>query len=173
VRTFAAALLLLAMTAGAEAQRPGRGGGVGGGGGGEPRQREELEADIRRAFARVVRQRVGLNDEQMQKLGPLTERHAIARRRLQMDERALRAQMQVELLKDAPSDSAVNRMLEQFTEIQKRRVQMMESEQKDFATVMTPVQRARFNAMQEQLRRQLEQRRGGRAPERRGPPPGR
>ena len=170
MRTIATALLLLAIAAGAEAQRPGRGGG---GGGGEPRQREELEADIRRAFARVVRQRVGLNDEQMQKLGPMTERHAIVRRRLQMDERSLRAQMQVELLKDAPSDSAVNRMLDQFTEIQKRRVQMMESEQKDFATIMTPVQRARFNAMQEQLRRQLEQRRGGRPPERRGPPPGR
>lgn len=154
-RLVLVAMALAGLALPADAQR----------GGGRP-PREEMEADVRRAFARVVRQRVGLSDEQMQKLGPVAERHAVTRRRLQMDERALRAQMQVELLKDAPSDTAVARMLDQFTEIHKRRVQAMEAEQKDLAGIMTPVQRARFNALQEQVRRQLEMRRGG------GPPMG-
>jgi len=130
-----------------------------------------------------VRARVGLTDEQMQKLGPMNERHAIARRRLQMDERATRMELQFALRSDAPADTTVSRLLGHMTEIQRQRVQLMETEQRELATIMTPVQRARFMAMQEQLRRQMEERRGSpgegpgpggdRPPPRRRPPPGR
>ena len=163
------AIVLLGIALPAGAQR----------GGGRP-PREELEAEFRRQFARVVRVRVGLSDEQMQKLGPMNERHAIARRRLQMDERATRMELQFALRGTAPADTTVNRLLAHLVEIQKQRVQLMETEQRELATIMTPVQRARFMAMQEQLRRQMEERRrppgeGGpgpdRPPRRRPPPP--
>ena len=163
MRKVLAVAMMLSLATGADAQRRMQGGGAPGG---PPGGREELEGEVRRVFAQVVRNRVGLNDEQMQKLGPMSERHAMARRRLQADERATRAQLEVELLKQAPSDTAVARLLDRFTDIQKQRVALMESEQKDLAAVMSPVQRARFNALQEQLRRQVEQRRGG------GPPGG-
>lgn len=159
MKKLLAVAMMLTLATSAEAQRRMQSGG--GAPGGPPRGREELEGEVRRVFAQVVRNRVGLNDEQMQKLGPMSERHAVARRRLQADERATRAQLQVELLKQAPSDTAVARLLDRFTEIQRQRVSLMESEQKDLAMVMSPVQRARFNALQEQLRRQVEQRRGG------------
>ena len=60
-------------------------------------------------------------------------------------------------------------------DVQKRRVQQMEQEDKDLATIMSPVQRARFLGLQEQMRRQMEERRQGRGqggpPPRREPPP--
>ena len=140
-------------------------------GGGRP-PREELESEFRRRFAQVVRIRVGLTDEQMQKLGPMNERHALARRRLQIDEQATRMELQFALRGETPADTTVNRLLGHMIEIQKQRVQLMETEQRDLATIMTPVQRARFMALQEQLRRQMDERRGGPPGDGGGPPPG-
>ena len=64
-----------------------------------------------------------------------------------------------------PGDSThVSALVQRLIEIQKRRVALVELEQRDLATVMTPVQRARYLALQEQVRRRLEQMRSRRAP---------
>jgi periplasmic protein CpxP/Spy len=166
VRARLFALLLLAAAAGsAGAQRPDD----------EPGpQREQLEARFRQAFARAVRERVGLSEDQMRRLGPINERFADERRRLQMEERTARMAVQRALRTPELADSAdVARNLDRLLEVQKRRVELLQSEQRELAKVMTPIQRARFMALQEQLRRQVEQRsqqRGG-APGRRMPPP--
>jgi len=126
--------------------------------------RAQLEGRVRREFARVVRNRVGLSDEQMQKLGPLTQRLEEQRRSLQMDERDARVALQGIILGDTPTDSAkVDQLLDNLLDVQRKRLQLAESEQKELATFMTPIQRAKYLAMQEQVRRRLEQLR---------PPPG-
>jgi len=51
-----------------------------------------------------------------------------------------------------------------MVDIQKRRVAILESEQHDLATIITPIQRARYMALQEQVRRRLEQMRQRRVP---------
>ena len=164
------ALGLAMIAAPAMAQRPD----------GPPPPRGELEAELRRNFARVVRQRVGLNDEQMRRLAPITQKHATERARIQLDEREARMELGRILRDSARADSAqVERLLTRLLDVQKRRVQLMEQEQKDLAPIMSPVQRARFLGLQEQLRRQMEERRRGRGgegfgggpPPRRGPPP--
>jgi len=137
--------------------------------------RARLEGQVRREFARVVRNRVGLSDEQMQKLGPLTQRYEEQRRRLQMDERDARMSLQGTILGDAPPDSAkVNQLLDRLLDVQRKRLELLESEQKELATFMTPIQRAKYLAMQEQVRRRLEQLRPAPgAPFGNGPPPAR
>lgn len=134
-------------------------------------QRAQLEARFRQQFARVVRQRVGLTDAQMAQLGPMNERHSQQRRVVQLQERSARQSLQRALRNPSLADSAeVSRLLEQLVETQKRRATLLEAEQRELATIMTPIQRARYMALQEQVRRQLEQRRdrgGG------GPPQGR
>lgn len=164
----AATFLLVAMPAliGAQQRQPGGG----------ADQRAQLEARFRQQFARVVRQRVGLSDEQMTRLGPINERFATQRRQLQMQERAARTSLQRVLRNPGLADSAeVSRLLQHLVDAQKRRVQLLEAEQRELATIMTPLQRARYMALQEQVRRQVEQRRnrgGGGAPQgRRRPPP--
>ena len=161
--------LSLSVATVAAAQRPG----------GSPPPRGELEAELRRGFARVVRQRVGLSDDQMRRLGPITQKHATERARIQLDEREARMELG-RILRDtvAADTTRIVSLMAKLLDVQKRRVQLMEQEQRDLATIMTPVQRARFLGLQEQLRRQMEERRRGRGegfggpPPRRGPPPG-
>lgn len=160
-------VVALGAATAAQAQRPGG-----------PPPRGELEAELRRGFARAVRQRVGLSEEQMRKLVPITQKHATERARIQLDERDARLELGRILRDSVTADTAnVERLMAQLLDVQKRRVQLMEQEQKDLATIMSPVQRARFLGLQEQLRRQMEERRQDRGqgpggpPPRRGPPP--
>ncbi|MEK7401250.1 MAG: hypothetical protein AABZ80_02690 [Gemmatimonadota bacterium] len=141
-------------------------------------QRAQLEDDVRREFARAVRERVGLNDDQMQKLGPLTRKYEEQRRQTQADERNTRIRLQAALLDENPADSAkVNQLVQQLLDIQKRRVAIAEAEQKELGSIMTAHQRARYLGLQEQVRRRLEQMRPGMGgppegmPPRDGPPP--
>lgn len=131
--------------------------------------RAQLEDDVRREFARAVRERVGLNDEQMQKLAPLTQKYEEQRRQTQADERNTRIRLQATLLDSNPADSTkINQYLQQLLDGQKRRITIAESEQKELGTIMDAHQRARYLGFQEQVRRRLEQMR----PFPGGPPPG-
>ena len=137
-----------------------------------PPQREQLEAQVRREYTRVVQQRVGLSDDQMTRLGPINRRFSEDRRALQLQERDTRIAIQRGIRDTAArGDSArMSGLLQQLVEIQKRRVQLVEDEQRALAAIMTPLQRARYMALQEQTRRQVDQRRGRGGG---GPPPGR
>jgi hypothetical protein len=158
VRPRFAIALLIAMSGVADAQqRPA--GSRGGGAVGE--QRAQLEARFRQQLARVVRARVGLTDDQMARLAPINERYALQRRQLQTDERATRVALQRALRAQSSDSAQVAAMLQRFIDVQKRRATLLEAEQRDLATIMTPIQRARYMALQEQVRRQVEQRRGG------------
>ena len=120
--------------------------------------RARLENEIRRGFARAVRQRVGLNDEQMGRLGPVAMKYEQQRRQLQSQERETRMSLRTALRNEQGADpQQVDGLLQSMLDIQKRRLQLLESEQRDLATIMTPVQRARYMALQEQIRRRLEQ----------------
>lgn len=144
----------------------------------QQQERARLEGEIRRGFARAVRQRVGLSDEQMRRLGPLTQKHEQRRRQLQVDERRARIGLQTELRAAAPDTVAVARLLDSLLDVQRRRMQLIEAEHRELAAIMTPVQRARYLALQEQVRRRVEQMRprppgapGEGLPPRRGRPP--
>ena len=127
--------------------------------------RARLEGELRQRFARLVRERVGLSDEQMRRLAPFAQSYEQQRRRLQLDERNARTALRQTMRDYQAADSTkVDRLLRSLVEIQKRRAQLLESEQRDLATVMTPPQRARYMALQEQIRRRMEQMRNRRAP---------
>lgn len=145
-------MLVLAGPRSAHAQAP------------QPPDRARLEGEIRRGFARAVRQRVGLTDDQMRRLAPLTQKYEQQRRQLQADERRVRMRLQTELRGASPDSAVVSHQLDSLLLVQRRRVQMIEAEHRELASVMTPVQRARYFALQEQVRRRVEQMRQGRAP---------
>ena len=157
-RVARTALLLLAFTSPVAAQRPNARSQALGAGGQDTAGRAQLESDIRRGFARIVRQRVGLNDEQMTRLGPVAMRYEQERRQLQMAERNARLSLRATLRDEQSADpKQVERSLQVLVDVQKRRVQLLEAEQRDLAAIMSPVQRAKFMALQEQVRRRLEQ----------------
>ncbi|MGH7678743.1 MAG: hypothetical protein ACRENU_09775 [Gemmatimonadaceae bacterium] len=171
-RSTVARLALVALVflpAASEAQRPGRrpmlrdraqaqGESLGTG-------RARLEAEVRRNFARRVQQQVGLSDEQMRRLGPITQRHEQQRRQLQVEERDARQSLRQLMLNEQTADAKqVDQQLQRLVEVQKRRAALLESEQRDLGQFMTPFQRAKFLAMQDQIRRNLEQMRQRRVP---------
>lgn len=123
------------------------------------RDRSELEQDIRRGFSRAVREQVGLTEEQMKQLSAVTQRYARARRELQRDEEQTRVTLRRFIRDSASTDTAVDHAIQRLLAIQKRRVELLEGEQRELAVFMTPIQRARFMALQEQVRRRVEQRR--------------
>jgi hypothetical protein len=51
----------------------------------------------------------------------------------------------------------VSKLLRTLVELQQRRTHVLAAEQIELATIMSPVQRAKYMAMQEQIRRRLEQ----------------
>lgn len=161
MRPLATLVVLLVSATGVQAQRPRAGGAppaLAAQGTPDSAGRARLEGDIRRGLARAVRKGVGLSDEQMTRLIPVTQRYEQQRRQLQMDERNARLALRASIRAQQPADDGqVDRHLQTLVDVQKRRAQLLESEQRDLATFMTPLQRARYMAIQEQLRRRLEQ----------------
>ncbi len=133
--------------------------------------RAQLEGAVRLGFGRAVRQRVGLSDAQIARLVPLSRDYEQRRRGLQVEERETRLSLREALRNESTADQTrVDQLLQRLLVVQKRRVELLEAEYRDLATIMTPIQRAKYLALQEQIRRRLDQLRqqqpanGGRPP---------
>ena len=105
-----------------------------------------------------MKQRLQLNDEQMTKLREVASRTEASRRTLRADEMATRRAMRMELLAgDNANDARVEELLEQLPKLERRRLDLHEQEQKELARFLSPVQRARYFALQDELRRGMQE----------------
>ena len=67
-----------------------------------------------------------------------------------------------------PNQQHVSDLLDRALQLQKQRISLVEAEQKDLARFMTPVQRARYIALQQQFRRRAQELAGQNAAQRGG-----
>lgn len=152
----------------AEAAQPQRGGVNGG-------NRAGLELQLRQKLYRRVRVELGLNPDQMMKLEDVTRRFAQQQRSLDQREMQTRQTLRQSLMEAASpeQDKRVGDLHEQLMQSQRQRLDLVAAEQKELAGFMTNVQRVRFQALQDNLRRQLQDgmRQQGGPPGRRGGPP--
>jgi hypothetical protein len=124
---------------------------------GAPMRRQRLEQQLRQGLWRIAKERIGLTDEQMSRLEQTSHRFDGRRRALVMEERAQRLALREEILADAKADQdRVARSLDRLLQLQRERLELQAEEQKEFATFMTPIQRAKYAALQEQVRRRVE-----------------
>lgn len=166
--------LVLALTfvaSVAAAQPPARGGGAGRRGGpppaGDPQRSQRA---VRQALERVVRNQVRPTETQLRQLQALDQRLEPQRVQLNRDEQSARVALRQLMLDTVNVDQArIGEALDRLVRFPARRAALMESEQKELATILTPLQRAKYQAIQEQVRRQIERGRGGRPPT--SPPP--
>jgi hypothetical protein len=140
-----------------------------------PARRQALEQRLRQRMAAVVQQRLGLSADQMRRLGEVNRDMEAQRRVLHEQERDVRIGLRAEVTRgDSANQDRVARFVDQLIEVQRRRIELLSREQRALASFMTPVQRAQYLAMQDQLRRRMEEMRGrprrGGAP-RRNPAP--
>jgi hypothetical protein len=139
-----------------------------------------LERQFRERFAEVVRRRLDLNDSQMQRLGQVNDRFERDRMLLLRDERRARQALRAEVLAgDSADQGKVASLLDELLRVQRRRLDLTESEQRELSAFMSPTQRAKYFAIQDELRQRLEtirqqrqqQRRAGEGRNPRRPPP--
>jgi hypothetical protein len=124
---------------------------------GERMRRQQLEQQLRQNFWRISKQRIGFTDEQMRRLDETSRRFDVQRRAMFQDERAQREILRTEILADTRADQArVAAALDRLLQIRRQRIDLESEEQREFATFMTPIQRAKFAALQEQVRRRVE-----------------
>jgi hypothetical protein len=120
-------------------------------------RRQQLEARLRQGLWRITKNRVGLSDDQMAKLAEAIRPFDAQRRQLAMQEREERLTLRREILAGPDANqSRVSASLDRVLDVQRRRVQLQIDEQRSLAAFMTPVQRAKYAALQEQLRRRAE-----------------
>lgn len=123
-----------------------------------PGDRQALEQRFRERLAAVMRERLGLSDEQVTRLAQVNERLDQQRREMFREEVELRRQMRRAVREDSSASPAdVSGLLDRVIRLQHRKADLLEAEQKELATFLSPVQRARYLGMQEQLRRQMEE----------------
>ena len=119
---------------------------------------------VRQRIARLLRERVGLSDDQLRRLGPISQRFDVRRQALFREERDARQALRRELSVESADQNRVSAQLDQLFVIQRRRLDLAAEEQRELAAFMTPVQRARYLALQEHVRRranEMRRRRGG------------
>ncbi|MEO8620458.1 MAG: hypothetical protein ABI625_05290 [bacterium] len=115
-----------------------------------------LQQQIRRSLWRVAKLRIGFTDDQMLRIERTSQRFDQQRRMLAQTEVAQRRAMRAEILSDSANQGNIATALEQLHSVQQRRLDLQAEEQKEFASFMTPLQRAKFMALQEQVRRRLQ-----------------
>ncbi|MGH7713117.1 MAG: hypothetical protein ACREOG_17640 [Gemmatimonadaceae bacterium] len=120
------------------------------------RDREALKKRFQERFGAVVKQRLQLSDSQVVRLGETNRRYEEQRRLLLQQERDVRMSLRDELLADQRgrgNQERISQLLDRAIRVQRQRVELLESEQRELGRFLNPTQRAKLLGMQEQLRR--------------------
>ncbi len=105
-------------------------------------------------LARAIERGLQLDGAQARRLRDVSARYAGRRQALAAQERTARRTLRQELTRgDAADEARVGEALTSLLDAQRRRVALVGSEQQELAEFLTPVQRARFLALQERALR--------------------
>ena len=130
----------------------------------QQRSREDLENRVRENFAAEVKKRLQLSDDQMTKLMAVNQRLDAQRRELFQQERSARTSLRTELQAgdNAANQARVAEVLDTLLRLQRRRLELVEREQRELAAFLTPVQRARYQAFVDFMQRRMDDMSDGR-----------
>lgn len=107
---------------------------------------------------KLMRERLQLSDDQSVKLRALGKRIEIERMALRKEEREFRESLRQELMPGVtPNEAKVSELMTRWPSLERKRIALQEREQKELATFLQPVQRARFFALQDEMRRMMQE----------------
>ncbi len=131
--------------------------------------RANLEQQVQERMAQVTKERLGATDAQMAKLQETNKKFDEKRRLIVDQERDIRMSLRDEMLRpDSARQGQVAALLDRVIKAQRQRVDIQEQEQKELSGFLTPLQRAKYFALEQQIRqrvnqmRQAQQAKGGR-----------
>ena len=157
---IAAAFGLLSISRGASAQdgRVNRAAGAQRGAAGRASGQQPLARQLRQQFARVVQRQLNLSDETAKRLEESDRKFEQQRTQLRREEREARLGLRAALADTANVDQAkIGAYMDQLTRGQRRRAEIVEAEQKELSTFLTPLQRAKLQGLREQLLQRVNQ----------------
>jgi Spy/CpxP family protein refolding chaperone len=121
--------------------------------------RQALARQVRQAFNAVVRRELDLNDEKWRHLQQVEKRYQQQRGQLQRDERearvGLRTAMEDTARAGGVDEDKISHYLDQLVQAQHRRADLLDAEQKELASFLTPLQRAKYQGLREQLNQRV------------------
>ena len=140
---------LTAQRRGSPDQRPGEG------------RRAEMEQMIRGRFDAMVRQQLGLSDEQSQRLQDVLEGYREQRRGFMQDERSTRRQLMNLGAGDELTEEQATEALQQMLRLREEEVRLFREEQEALVGVISARQLLRFVVMRDQLNQRIQSIRAG------------
>lgn len=151
-------LVALAAPSWLSAQRPGDAA--------RPGRRAPLPMRLQQRLDTLVRVRLQLTDEQFAQLQAVATRLEEGRLALREEEVTTRLRLRRALASSERVDqAAVAQLLDEIPRLERRKVELLEQEQRELAQFLSPSQRARYLAIQEEMRRgmlEVQRRRLGR-----------
>ncbi len=138
-------------------------------------QQSVMEQRFQQRLNLIVRDRLQLNGEQFERLRGIASRTEQLRRTLRREEVATRMALRREMsVGERANEERVGELLDRIPQLERRKLDVMESEQRELSVILSPLQRARYFALQDELRRgmqELQRRRLERDPAKGSPPP--
>ena len=124
-----------------------------------PPDRAQLEQRFQQRLASVVQKQLALTDDQTRRLADVNQKYEAKRRDLLRRDRETRVNIRRELYDSttATNEDHVNQLLKDWRRIERERFELVDAEQADLATILTPSQRAKYLSIQEQMRRRIEE----------------
>lgn len=119
-------------------------------------ERERLQQQIEDGFARVVRQQLRLNDDQVTKLRSTEERFRLRRREIMRRQLALRFALNGQMCPGCAADGdSVRRLMDGIDANRGELFRLQQEQDREMAGYLTPVQRAQYQMLRERLVRRL------------------
>ena len=124
-----------------------------------PPDRAEVEQRFKQRLASVVQKQLGLNDDQMRRLADVNQKYETKRMDLLRRDRETRIAIRRELYDSTvtTNEEHVNQLLKDWRRIERERFDLVDAEQADLSTFLSPSQRAKYLGIQEQMRRRIEE----------------
>ena len=155
---FALSMMMLAGAVTFAGAQPGPGAGM------APPERARVEQQLRQRMGQIVKQRLGLTEQQFQQLNAANRKFDSDRLALLNQERSVRLGIRRQIeAGDKGSSERLSVLMDSTLLLERRRLDLMETEQAELKKFLTPRQRAQYFGLQTQLRNRMEQMRRERA----------
>ena len=122
-----------------------------------PSDRQALQRRVRQAFTAVVRRQLNLDAAQMQTLQRVDQKYEQQRRGVLRDERDARMNLKLAMEDSTghPDQDKISQYLDQLVKGQRRRADLLDAEQKELSSFLSPLQRAKYFSLKERVARKM------------------
>ncbi len=131
--------------------------------------RAQLERQIRARFAGIIRERLGLDQDQADRLGEVLGSFEAPRRQLRRDEAALRHEVDDFLGRASQDQQQARALMDRMASLRVREADLFAREQEGLLQVLTPAQLLRFHTVRDELNQRVRRLRSGGDERRRRP----